>query len=880
MPNTNESDDFVEDDFLEDEAATDDFVEDDFEEEKPEIDPKLLRKFTETPAATFPTGRAREALEKSAISELTFGHSEKLPGLKPDEDEPGAIVMGKIVGSLPLFEALTKVFAGPALKLASKSPIFQKQLASLATMFGVGAAEKGIHKVVGEGEMPSLDDMLEHGTEWAILDGLLQAGGAAGKFALQLSKSLLGRAFGRTEAVNRVYDKLLKSGVDMNNAEKVSEKALEILKEPLTDAEIQAAEKIKLPEQEVAKETEIAKEAIEKQEVTPRDLKTRKIKEEPVSRLNKETISLAEPYQPKGDFIQEAETLANDSIATKIEEVAPRAASEEELGHAVKEDVKKQLERLKSEYRPLYTYAEEAAENITHYPEGAPRVAERKIRKLSRGQTKPEGYPSVIKKLEDTLNDLGYIVQRDEKGAINEIIREGNVYLSDSIELARRLNEIVDFEAIEPQVKDALKGVVKELKQDIRKGFKGDEQALAAFEMAEKEHARVASLYGKDSIRKIRELQAGEKISKLAESPSTLGDLRKTLSPEQMLQVEREMLEKLNEQNYAKSKKTLREIEQHFSEKNKKLAREIVEAKNPHNPEARKRFEKEGILDEMSKSITTGSRPEKTLKLWKSRKGQKLVKETFHNSPNWPQVKGYLEKQSFNDMVSSVMKDGKIDLKKFETFMEDPAVMFNIKEAGGQEALDFFQNLNGRVNQLQKNLKLLDHIPSKEQIEKGRKFIKESPGQKRLERGISENKKVERETSKLGQEAIEKEARARKETTSVKGGQLLENMARKDYPLQKKIDDWKKWAKDAMGLNAQAAMTVFGVAKLAGTSMGVFTFGVPNTFAALVGYKMMNHMLTSPKFRKAFIEATKHQVNSFKFILALNELSEAMDEED
>ncbi len=850
------------------------------EEEKPSIDPKLTKKFLGEQLTTFPTGKAREALTRGALSDLTFGHSEKVPGLESVKGEEGEENFGKLIGSLPLFEALAKLFAGPALKLASKSPVFQKQLASLATMFGVGATEKGLHKVIGEGEMPSIDDLLENGASWAALDAILQAGGAVGKFAFALSKSLLGKAFGRTEAVNMVYDKLLNSGVDMANAEKVSEKALEILKEPLTDAEIQAAEKIKLPEKEVAKETEIAKEAIEKQEVTPRDLKTRKIKEEPVSRLNKESISLAEPYQPKGDFTQEAETLANDSIATKIEEVAPRAASEEELGHAVKKDVNNQLEKLKEEYRPLYTYAEEAAENITHYPEGAPGVAERKIRKLSKGHTKPEGYPTVIKKLEDVLKDLGYVVQKDEAGAIKEVIREGNVYLSDSIELARRLNEMVDFEAIEPQVKDALKGVVKELKQDIRKGFKGDEQALAAFEMAEKEHARVASLYGKDSIRKIRELQAGEKISKLAESPSTLGDLRKTLSPEQMLQVEREMLEKLNEQNYAKSKKTLREIEQHFSEKNKKLAREIVEAKNPHNPEARKRFEKEGILDEMSKSITTGSRPEKTLKLWKSRKGQKLVKETFHNSPNWPQVKGYLEKQSFNDMVSSVMKDGKIDFKKLETFMEDPAVMFNIKEAGGQEALTFFQGLNGRVNQLQKNLKLLDHLPSKEQIEKGRKFFKESPGQKRLEKGVSENKKLERETSKLGREAIEKEARARKETTSVKGDQLLENMARKDYPIQKKIDDWKEWMKETMGLNAQAAMTVFGVAKIAGPLMGAFTLGVPNTLAALVGYKMMNKMLTSPKFRKAFIEATKHQVNSFKLVLALSELSETMDEED
>ena len=866
------------------------------EEEKPEIDPeteRIIRKFSETPAATFPTGRAREAFTKSAISEITFGHSEKLPGLEKIEEEPGANIMGQLVGSLPLFELLTKVFAGPALKLAAKSPVFQKQLASLATMFGVGFTEAGIHKVA-KGQMPTLDDMLEHGTDWATLDALLQAGGATGKFALQLGKSALGKILGKKEAVNRVYEKLLESGVDMTNAEKVSEKALEILKEPITDADLLAAEKLKLPEKQIAEETQVAKDVLGKEEITPKDLKTRKIKEDSVNKLNSESISLSEPYQPKGNYTQEADKLAQDSIALKLETVSPRAASEEELGNAIRENVETQLETLKKEYRPLYDYVEEKAPDLYHYPNETANVAKGKLKKLSNLTTKPEGYPKVIQKLENVLKDLGYHIQRDEAGKISEIVRASNVRLSDSIELARRLNEMIDFEAIEPQVKDALKGVVKQLKEDIRTALKQNPEALAAFEMAEAEHARVARLYGKDSILNIRGQEAGDKIARMMESSSVLGDLRKTLSPEQYAQVEREVLEKLNTLNFEKGKKKLREIEQHLSEKNKKLAREIVESKNPHNTEALKRLEKEGILEDMSRSFTTGERPNKTLKLWKTRKGQKLVKEAFHNSPNWPQVKGYLEKQSFNDMVSSVLKDGKLDLKKFKEFMDDPAVMFNIREQGGEEALTFFRDLNGNVKQLEKNVKLLEKLPNEFEIKKGRELVAkkkkeisdEERGKELLrrtkEQNLSKNKPiVEIGKTKLGtKKELGEAARIKKESSLEKGNALLERMSRKDYPIQNKINDWKEWFKDTMGLNSQAAMTIFGMAKLATPVLGSFTVGIPTTVASLIGYKMMSKMLTSPKVRKAFMKAAQSHTNSFKFTLALHEFNEAMEEEE
>lgn len=804
---------------------------------------------------------------KKALSGLTFGATKNIEALKPvelEETSPYSLIgaAGEITGSLAPLSKLIKVFSGPAMKLAAKSPVFQKQLSSLATMFGVGATSKAIESVA-KGEMPTQDEVLEHGVEWAALDALLQAAGTTGKFVSSLLKRSKSTGVSRKDLVNNVYREVAESGVDMNNAEEVSAKVMEILERPVTEEELIQGQRQKLAEESAGDVEKVAQGALKQEPVTPKDLKSRKITDEPVNKLTSESISLSEAYQPREiNFTKEAETLSKDTIEQKIESTAPRAATEEELGNSIREDVEKTLEAAKQEYRPLYNEAEEAAEGIYHTPSNTAREGGEKLRKLEQGsknnntskmKTKPAGYNAVMNTIEDILQDSGFVIQRNEKGVIESIIQDKQVPVQKTMELARRINEIIDFEAVEPSVKDALRSIVKGAKTDIREGLAHNEDALAAFELAEAEHARVAQKYGRESIRKIRGTQAGEKISKMTESPTTLGELREVLSPEQMLQLEREMLEKLNKQSFEKAQKSLREMERHLSEENRKLAREIVESKNPHNPQALKKTTQEGILNDMSTALTNGTRPEKTLALWKTPKGQKLVKETFHNSPNWPQVKGYLEKQSFNDMVASVLKDGKLDLKKFNEFMRDPATLNNIRAQGGEEAVTFFQELSTNVKKVQDNAKLLEKLPTKEQIQKGKKFSKESSGQGKLQRSADKSKRIRED--------------------------ILDRIERKEHPIQSRINDWKAWTKEMLGLNAQASMSIFGVAKLGGAAIGAYTFGIPNAVAAMIGYKLLEKMMTSPKVRRAFLDASKHYTNPITFILSMKQLGESMEEQ-
>lgn len=797
---------------------------------------------------------------KGLLSGATFGLTENVEALKPvkfEEVNPYSVgaTTGELAGSFIPLSGLIKVFSGPATKLAAKSPILQKQLSSLGTMFGVGVAEEALHKVA-QGEMPSADEVLQNGAKWALLDGILQTAGAGYNFAKGLFSRSKSLGIPRKDIVTGIAEEALQ---EATTPEAVAQKAMELLEGPMTQYETTVARKLKTSKPAPTPVEEVAQNVLKEPPVTPVDLKTKQIQPSNINRLNEEAVTIAEPYELKArDFTHEAEALEKDAIQSKIDAIGERAASEEELGQAIQKDIEAQLASRKSEYRPLYREAEEESANLVHVPTQAAREAGDKLIRMSKLATKPQGYANVLRNLENVLTDAGFVIQRNEAGAIEHILSEAEVPVSDTIELARRLNEMIDYEAVEPTVKDALRSVVRGAKQDIRAGLAAAPDALAAFELAEAAHAQTASRYSTDTIRKIRGNEAGEKVSKMAESPSTLGALRETLSPEQMLQVEREMLEKLNTKNYSQAKKTYQNIQHQLSKENRKLAREIVEAKNPHNPTARRKLIQESILDDMSNALTTGARPKKTLDLWQTPEGKKLVKQTFKDSPNWPQVKKYLETQSFNDMAASVLKNGHLDIAKFKEFMRDPLTLSNIREVGGEEAVQFFKDMSSRVRSFENNAKLLEMLPKKSDLQRGKELLQRT-----------KEKAAQKPTvQKLGEEALETTRARAKETTGVRGKKILERMVQSDFPTLAKVAKWVDLIKETLNIPEKTALTVFGLMKL----------GVPNTVVSLVGYRLMNRMLTSPRMRRAFIEASKHHTNPLTFILAIEALGDIMHE--
>lgn len=795
---------------------------------------------------------------RGLFSGATFGLSENVPGLKTGENI--AATTGKTVGSFAPISKLFNWFGGAATKIASKSPVLQKQLSSLGNIIGAGltgATVKGLETAT-KGEVPNASDLLEHGAEWATIDAVLQTLGAGGRFTSSLLRKAKDTAKPPYKVLNETLQKAKAAGEGVSTAEQTAAKALEILEQ-----ETPIAERVLTPPEVPVNPVEQALEPVRVQQaevITPKDLKSKKISEAPFQKLDKETIKLAEPYQPsKINFEEEVKSLEDSDIASRIDSVAPRAASEQELGTSIQENIEAQLKADKDAYRPFYEEAEEAAENILHVPENTAKVASNRLKEITKVKTSPQGYPAVVNNLESVLNDVGIKVTKLKNGSLEFGVYETNQPVKKTIELGRRLNEIIDYEAIEPSVKDVLKKVVRAVKQDIREGLKANPDALAAFELAEKEHARVAEKFGKDAVRKVRESSAGERIAKMLDSPTTFEEVSKVVSPEERAKIERSILDRLNEQSYEKSKKQLKEFERHLSENNKKIAREIVENKNPYNPQVRRKAVQQGVLDEMSESFTTGDRPSKTLNLWKTKKGQELVKDTFKNSPNWKQVKEYLEKQSFNDIVSSVMKNnGSIDFKKFKDFMKDPGVIHNVRMLGGEEAVQFFRKMDESVRTLDKNVKLLENLPKKSDVKRGKELL---------------NKIKERESVKpvkVAKEALAEKGRLEKETSTLRGSRILKRMAEKDFPLLTKAYKFKDLFAETMGITPKAAMGVFSLMKL----------GIPNTVISLVGFKIFSKLATSPRLRRAFREAAKNHTDPVSFLVAFEEFSDLLNKEE
>jgi len=671
--------------------------------------------------------------------------------------------------------------------------------------------------------------------------------------------------------------------------------------------------------------------------LTPKDIKTRVIEDRPVNQLTKKVHELSEPYKPLAvDLVKEAAALENTAIQGKINQVGTRAASMEVLGTSIRENVNEALEAAKAEYAPLYVEAERIAHTVTHVPTRAINTAINRLLRLASLRTRPAGYNAVIENLEGVLEDLGATATIAESLGV-QAAAGVEIPVSRSIEVARRLNEIVTYEAIEPTVKDVLKKEVLDLKADIRTGLVQVPDALAAFELAEAQHAVVAQRFGRDSIKSIRGQQAGERVAKMVESPTTFAELKPILSPAQTQQIEREFLEKLNEQTFDKSQKSLREMERHLSAENRKLAREIVESKNPHNPQVRRKLKQEAILDDLSQSLSTGDRPKLALNLWKTPEGQKLVNEALHNSPNKARLTKYLQEQSFEDLKRSVFKsDGTLNLDKFKEFMRDPGTVNNIRMMGGEDAVKFFRNLGSQVKEMGTNLKIIQHFPTEEQIDRQLSYRKkpelarESPGQRKLEQIVSKEKQTERQITGLGKEKLElgpkgkstrdeqalaaKEQRGGKrleelaakenrterqigeigkeklptkktdkevlEAKAHRGDEILKRMKRKDYHAKQKLEDWNEWIKDTLHLNTKSAISVFGIAKLGGSATSAITTGIPTVLIGLVGYRMMNRLLTSPRTRRAFLDACKKKSDPIKFVLGMEAFGNSIKEED
>jgi hypothetical protein len=802
-------------------------------------------------------GEAAGTAVKAALSGSTFGGSELIPGLKVNREEyPEIAGAYGAAASLPAIGVLNKAFK-PLETLASKSPIATKALTSLAEMTGwglTGASEKVLTDAF-QGKVPSAEDILTHGAEWFALDAALKTVGLTGKFASWVLGKSQSTKQPSWQVINDLLTDMKKEGIDVSQTDRVTAKVLSELEKPVEEA-TKTAKEIKLSKQpEPGKIETLAGEKLEPVEEKPKlDLATKKIEPAEYKKVSESSEALAKPYQPEEiKFDRSTEQLAKARTQELVEEVGERAATEKQFGENIKADIEKSFKESEKLYEPLYHEVEEAAEKITHKPTSTVKKTQDILEEINSLKTKPEGYQKVINTLNDALKDMGHeIVEHGSKlilrglGQLKPIVISSEIPLSKTMELARRLNKIADYDIIGPSIKNKLKPVIASLKTDIKETLKSANPELhKKFVNAEGLYADTAKKFGTDAIQGIRGQQKAEKIAGSILEPSVLENLKKIANPSQYNEIQREILHRLRDMPFEKAKRSYREIEPFLDKKAQDAARSTITHKAPKGQPTRVEQIKTGVFNELDKAFSTGKRPEKVLDLWKTAKGQQLIKDSLDKSPNKKEILDYLKKQSFYDFASSVTdKAGAVDFKKFQEYLKDPAFVENLRMLGGEEAVSFFRSLQNMDNAIKFNVRRLEQLPNvylnlgkKESLllpAKGKYAL----GEEKLAKAAERAKIPTEEVSKF-QEIYPKPKLGEKseKIRHARGEETLKEAARKRQPLKFKLEELS----DRYGFTPtiKGLLTALGIIKFTGPSLGV------------AASKILYHMATKQSARKS-----------------------------
>lgn len=844
-------------------------------EEKAIYNQELLESGQHYSPLTTDTPSTRE-FGKGAAKGLTLGASEYVPGLEVGENPSGLAKTGEVVGSLVPLEGFlslgAKYVAKPLINLALKSPVAQKALSSLASIVGVGVSGATYHAAedLVQGKLPSVEDIAKNGIIWSAIDASLRGTGKLASF----TKSLLTKAeqTGKSTVslVDDIGQQMLKEGIDLGDQAKVSARATEILNEiksPGKPFKVTPIEKAPPPPPkfEIVSPGESA------------DLAAKKITPKQFTSIDNKVSELAEKSRPTEFNAEKLEKdVVESSLEKEMESYSPRAKDELELGENIQKDVKKQFKAEEAKYNALYDQSRKFTQETLIQPLTLSRKAFELIEDLQKFKTKPENYSKVQNTAETALKDAGFIIEKDASGKIiSATAGPDGILLSDAIELKKRLYQIADYDVVEKSIKDKIKDLGRAVRNDVHIGFSGNKEAEKTFLEAEKAYGETAEKFGTDALYKIRGEKAPEKIAKLIDSPTAIKELRQTLSEAQMKQVEREILQRLHEQSYKKAANEFNQIKRQLSPESQRIGQSIVDSKAPLGSTAQRRAAKEGIVKNLSESIATGERPNQVLDLWKTKNGQKLVREATNGLPNQKQILDYLENQSLADFAEAVIApSGKINFKKFNDMLKDPAVLENLRLTGGDDAVKLYKDLENLTDQININKSLFDKLPKNTPsnaanseygeyiLEKSAQKPKEKPKvsqlfekeQKLTQERVKESGKKEAETPAFGKEKIKR--------TKEKNEKRIKEIEKNKHPIFTKIDDF-------IAKLGSETKIVLGM-------LGLYS-GPVKLIVAGGGYYLFKAMAKSQKFRNAIRQAASSKSNPKALMASLAAIDSSLD---
>lgn len=422
--------------------------------------------------------------------------------------------------------------------------------------------------------------------------------------------------------------------------------------------------------------------------------------------VSKEALSDFEKFNSR-----EVENLiTRGNRSTLLDEISPIDKLPKQAWTDISSAANELYNSERQAYSALYNPVRKVAEKIKVQPTRSRAIATEQLKKLTNVETSPAGYSQVENLIRQVKKDLGIVVRDSTVPTSGQVVQEivTKPISSDKLlDLSIRLGDAINFEALTPTIKDLLKPIREVLKDEFRETLKVKKpSALQAFNKAEESYKKTANRFGKDSIATLRTTENPEQLTDLFAKPSNFEALEKVFGKNNKVisEAERQIVDLIAKQSNKQALETLRNLEPLLSPKAKESAQKFINLGDKLTVPGQRRLFQQNMLDDVAQAITTGNRPEFTLRAMRIPQGYQATKEIISRTAQGKKLFKTLEKQVVQDLFNSITTEGRIDWNKARNILNDPGYESVMNQIMGIDGVQFIKNIEKYSNNITTNL--------------------------------------------------------------------------------------------------------------------------------------------------------------------------------
>lgn len=403
------------------------------------------------------------------------------------------------------------------------------------------------------------------------------------------------------------------------------------------------------------------------------------------------------------DFATHFEKTHADEL---LHSISPEGGSRQSAWKNISRAVNNAYKAERESFEPRYEYIRAAAKSIELDMDSVINQTLKLKKSLDKVKTSPTGYSEVKRTIDTALKDMGYKAMKESNGKLTNKPVNGDVVL----ELSQRLNQFVNFENLEPTIKNFIKPVQRAVKGALIDAL--EEKAPAAareLTSVDKSFTQHAQKYGSSTIHKIRSTELPESLSAEYLKPSNLENLRSVIgeNKDAWRVVERQVAQSLSEKSPQEATRLYGELREYLSPQARTAVESLINSKDVRTPTGRRLVMQDKVFDDLSRAVSENSAPKLTLQLMRSPEGRKFVQDSLNISSEGRDLFKILDKTITREIIGDAVQDGKINWKATNKILNSKGDRQILTESIGKRGVDSIEKIETYRDNVQKNLNLL-----------------------------------------------------------------------------------------------------------------------------------------------------------------------------